>query len=124
MEVQIGSLLRGAQEARGVAIIIDVFRAFTTAAVAIDRGAEKILLVAEVDEALELRRQGSLVNANCVSQHGKGENDNATGTQVTMQRVLEECDEPREGNGQWPRKSYTFPELTRNEWMSVLQIIY
>lgn len=58
MDVRIGSLLRGAQEARGVAIIIDVFRAFTTAAVAIDRGVEKIILVAEVDEALELRRQG------------------------------------------------------------------
>ena len=58
MDVRIGSLLRGAQEARGVTIIIDVFRAFTTAAVAIDRGVEKIILVAEVDEALDLRRQG------------------------------------------------------------------
>ncbi len=53
-----GSLLRGAQEAEGVTIIIDVFRAFTTAAVAFDRGVGKIILVAEVEEALELRRQG------------------------------------------------------------------
>jgi 2-phosphosulfolactate phosphatase len=58
MEIQLNSLLRGAQEATGTTIIIDVFRAFTTAAVAIDRGAEHIILVAEVDEALELRRQG------------------------------------------------------------------
>lgn len=58
MEIKIGSLLRGAQEAQGTAIIIDVFRAFTTAAVAFSRGVEKIVLVAEVDEALELRRQG------------------------------------------------------------------
>jgi 2-phosphosulfolactate phosphatase len=58
MEIRIGSLLRGAQEAQGVTIIIDVFRAFTTAAVAFDRGAAKIILVAEVEEALELRRQG------------------------------------------------------------------
>lgn len=58
MEIRMGSLLRGAQEAQGVTIIIDVFRAFTTAAVAFDRGAEKIILVAEVEEALELRRQG------------------------------------------------------------------
>ena len=58
MDVRLGSLLRGAQEAEGIAIIIDVFRAFTTAAVAVDRGVEKIILVAEVEEALELRRQG------------------------------------------------------------------
>jgi 2-phosphosulfolactate phosphatase len=58
MQVRIGSLLRGAQEAEGTTIIIDVFRAFTTAAVAFDRGAEKIILVAEVEEALELRRRG------------------------------------------------------------------
>jgi 2-phosphosulfolactate phosphatase len=58
MEIRIGSLLHGAQEAQGVTIIIDVFRAFTTAAVAFDRGAEKIILVAEVEEALALRRQG------------------------------------------------------------------
>ena len=58
MEIRIGSLLRGAQEAVGTTIIIDVFRAFTTAAVAFARGAEKIVLVAEVEEALALRRQG------------------------------------------------------------------
>ena len=39
-------------------VIIDVFRAFTTAAVAFSKGAEKIVLVAEVEEALRLREQG------------------------------------------------------------------
>ncbi len=58
MEIRLASLLRGAQEAEGTAIIIDVFRAFTTAAVAFDRGAKQIVLVAEVEEALELRRRG------------------------------------------------------------------
>ena len=58
MEIQIRSLLRGAQEAEGTVIIIDVFRAFTTAAIAFWRGAEKIILVAEVEEALELRKDG------------------------------------------------------------------
>lgn len=58
MEIHLASLLRGAQEAEGTTIIIDVFRAFTTAAVAFDRGAEQIVLVAEVEEALELRRRG------------------------------------------------------------------
>ena len=58
MEIRIGSLLRGAQEAEGTVIIIDVFRVFTTAAVAFSRGADKIILVAEVDEALELHGRG------------------------------------------------------------------
>ena len=59
MEIRIGSLLRDAREARGTVIIIDVFRAFTTAAVAFSRGASKIVLVAEVDEALALRDRGA-----------------------------------------------------------------
>lgn len=58
MEIRLLSLLRGAQEAEGTTIIIDVFRAFTTAAVAFACGAERIVLVAEVDEALALRRRG------------------------------------------------------------------
>ena len=58
MEIRLASLLRGAQEAEGTTIIIDVFRAFTTAAVAFDRGAEQIVLVAEVEDALALRRRG------------------------------------------------------------------
>ena len=53
------SLLEGARAARGTAVIIDVFRAYTTAAVAFSRGAEKIILVAEVAEALELRDRGA-----------------------------------------------------------------
>lgn len=59
MEIRVGSLLRGAQEAEGTAIIIDVFRCFTTAAVAFSRGAEKIILVAEVEEALDLKASGA-----------------------------------------------------------------
>ena len=58
MEIQIDSLYRGAREARGTVVIIDVFRAFTTGAVAFSRGARKIVLVAEVDEALSLRDRG------------------------------------------------------------------
>jgi 2-phosphosulfolactate phosphatase len=58
MDIRIVSLLQGAQAAQGTTIVIDVFRAFTSAAVAVDRGAEKIILVAEIDEALDLRRQG------------------------------------------------------------------
>ena len=59
MEVRIASLLAGAREARGTAVIVDVYRAFTTAAVALSKGAEKIIMTAEVDEALELRDRGT-----------------------------------------------------------------
>ena len=57
MEIRLTSLKEGARQAEGTAIIIDVFRAFTTSAVAFSRGAEKIILVAEIDEALELKRR-------------------------------------------------------------------
>jgi 2-phosphosulfolactate phosphatase len=43
-------------------VVVDVLRAFTTAAYAFDRGADEILLVSTVDEAFELRkRQSSLL---------------------------------------------------------------
>ena len=58
MEIRLGSLVGDAREAEGTVIIIDVFRAFTTAAIAFDRGASRIVLVAEVEEAMELYRRG------------------------------------------------------------------
>ena len=58
MEIRMGSLVRDAQKATGTAIVIDVFRAFTTAAIAFDRGATQITLVAEADDALALHRSG------------------------------------------------------------------
>lgn len=58
MEIRIESLVEGARRAEGTAVIIDVFRAFSTAAVAFSRGAAKIILTAEPEEALELRARG------------------------------------------------------------------
>ena len=58
MEIRLGSLVGDAREAEGTVIIIDVFRAFTTAAIAFDRGADRIVLVAEVEEAMDLFRRG------------------------------------------------------------------
>lgn len=58
MDVRIESLLSGAERAAGTVVVIDVYRAFTTATVAFTQGAEKILLVAEVEEALALREAG------------------------------------------------------------------
>ena len=58
MEIVIKSLIEGARQADGLVVIIDVFRAFTTASVAFSRNAKKIYLVAEIDEALKLRDDG------------------------------------------------------------------
>ena len=59
MDVRLASLIEGAATAEGVVVVIDVFRAFTTAAVAFSRGVEKIIMVAEVEEALRLKEQGA-----------------------------------------------------------------
>ena len=58
MEIRLESLLEGAQRAEGVVVIIDVYRAFTTEAIAFQRGVKEIILVAEIDEALALRDRG------------------------------------------------------------------
>ena len=68
MEVRIESLLEGARRAEGTVLIVDVYRAFTTASVALSRGAAKIVFVADPDEALVLREQG-VVNV-CVGEVG------------------------------------------------------
>ena len=52
-------MLEGATQAAGAVAIIDVFRAFSTAAVVLANGASKITMVATVDEALSLRRSGA-----------------------------------------------------------------
>src|SRR6516164_10383918 len=58
MEISIYSLLEGAKRATGTVAVIDVFRAFTTAAVALANGASSIVIVRTVDEALALREAG------------------------------------------------------------------
>lgn len=49
--------LEDCADARGVVVVIDVCRAFTTAAYAFGAGAERILLAGTVDEALALRER-------------------------------------------------------------------
>jgi 2-phosphosulfolactate phosphatase len=66
MEIRLESLLEGARRAQGTVVIVDVFRAFTTAAVALARGASRIVIVPEPDEALRLREQG--VGDVCVGE--------------------------------------------------------
>ena len=58
MKIVIDSLITGATRADGAVVIIDVFRAFTTAALAISLGAKKIYLVSDIDDAIALRDTG------------------------------------------------------------------
>ncbi len=57
VEIRRLSTVSGAREARGLAVIIDVFRAFTTAAHVMANGAERIIPVGSVEESFELRRR-------------------------------------------------------------------
>ena len=57
MDIRIESLLEGADRASGAVAVIDVLRAFTTAAVAFARGAAQIVMVGGVEEALALRER-------------------------------------------------------------------
>ncbi|MBI1775335.1 MAG: 2-phosphosulfolactate phosphatase [Proteobacteria bacterium] len=59
-EVRLFSLEEGAAAAVGTVVVIDVFRAFTTAAVALERGAMRVLMVADIDTALSLRSAGAV----------------------------------------------------------------
>lgn len=57
MNIEILHLLEGARQAKGLAVIIDVFRAFSTACYVYDSGAERIIPVALIDEAFRLKEQ-------------------------------------------------------------------
>jgi len=59
MEIGVRSLIGGAADAVGTTVVIDVFRAFTTAAVALSRGARRILMVDTLQKAWALRSSGA-----------------------------------------------------------------
>jgi 2-phosphosulfolactate phosphatase len=56
MLIHVTDFVAGARAARGVAVIIDVFRAFSLAAHAMARGAHAIIPVADVEAARALKR--------------------------------------------------------------------
>jgi len=66
MKIVVDSLLEGAEQARGAVVIIDVFRAFTTAAVMLANRAERIIMVGSVEEAVALRASG--IGQVCVGE--------------------------------------------------------
>lgn len=57
MEVKILQLLDGAKDAKGLTVIIDVFRAFSTACYVYDHGAVKIFPIGKIDLAYELKEK-------------------------------------------------------------------
>jgi 2-phosphosulfolactate phosphatase len=58
VEIRLASLGAGAAAANGTVVVIDVFRAFTTAAIALARGARHIVMVDSIERALDLRARG------------------------------------------------------------------
>ena len=68
MEISIHSLLESATRATGTVAVIDIFRAFTTAAVALANGASSIVMVRSVEEALALRDAG--IGRICIGEVG------------------------------------------------------
>ncbi len=56
MNIEMSQLIEGAKKARGLTVIIDVFRAFTVACYAKDNGAEHIIPVADMGSAFNLKK--------------------------------------------------------------------
>lgn len=57
MKVKIGQLLEGASQANGLTVIIDVFRAFSTACYAFANGAERIYPVGDINQAYQMKSE-------------------------------------------------------------------
>jgi 2-phosphosulfolactate phosphatase len=57
MQIEVMDFVEGARKARGVAVVIDVFRAFSVACYAYARGAKRVVPVAGLDVALALKRE-------------------------------------------------------------------
>ncbi len=55
MDIKIKEFIRGSQEAQGLTVIIDVFRAFSTACYAFDNGIKRLIDVATPAEAFILK---------------------------------------------------------------------
>ena len=58
MDINILSLSNGAKIAKGITVIIDVYRAFTTQSFAFENGIKDILNVSEIEQALDMREKG------------------------------------------------------------------
>jgi 2-phosphosulfolactate phosphatase len=57
MHIEVLDLIEGAKQARGLTVIIDVFRAFSTACYVVQNGAREIIPVGDADLAYKLREK-------------------------------------------------------------------
>lgn len=57
MDIRILQLIDGAKDATGLAVIIDVFRAFSVACYVVNNGAKRIIPVGDIDVAYRLKRE-------------------------------------------------------------------
>jgi len=57
MKIEIMEFVEGAKKANGVAVIIDVFRAFSVSCYAFDAGAARIIATAGVENAFQLKQK-------------------------------------------------------------------
>ena len=56
MNIKNLKFLKGAKKAKGLTVIVDVFRAYTTAAYLFDRQADKIFIVSKIETAKKLKK--------------------------------------------------------------------
>lgn len=61
MPIEILQGLQGAHKARGTTVVIDVLRAFSTACYVMAAGAQRLITVAEIDAARDMRRHDANV---------------------------------------------------------------
>jgi 2-phosphosulfolactate phosphatase len=54
LDVRIQSLLEGAEKAEGIAVLVDIFRMGTNVSLMLDKGAKKIIPIANLNESLAL----------------------------------------------------------------------
>ncbi len=70
MNIQILHMIEGAKQAKGIAVVIDVFRAFSVEAYCFAKGAKKVIPVGDIDLAYRLKKENpDIVLAG--ERHGK-----------------------------------------------------
>ena len=57
MNIRVLQLIEGAKAARGITVVIDVFRAFSVEAYLFHRGAERVIPVGDVELAYQLKNE-------------------------------------------------------------------
>lgn len=90
MHIKILHLIKGAQEARGLTVIIDVFRAFSTACYAFNAGIEKVFPVGNIEIAYKLKNQnpGFILVGERNEQKPKGFDFGNSPTQLLNEKVI------------------------------------